>query len=43
VIPGHERSGRELIAEILEVSDGEFDLSFHGICAYESDFDYQGA
>ena len=42
VIPGHERSGRELIAESLEVSDGELDFSFRGNCAYESDFDYQG-
>ena len=42
VIPGHERSGRELIAASLEVSDGELDFSFRGNCAYESDFDYQG-
>jgi len=43
VIPGHERSGRELIAESLEVSDRELDFSFRGNCAYESDFDYRGA
>jgi hypothetical protein len=43
VIPGHERSGRELVAESLEVGDGELDFSFRGNCAYESDFDYQGA
>jgi hypothetical protein len=42
VIPGHERRGRELIAESLEVSDGELDFSFRGNCGYESDFDYQG-
>jgi hypothetical protein len=41
VIPGHERSGRELIAESLEVSDGELDFSFRGNCGYESDFDYR--
>jgi hypothetical protein len=42
VIPGHERSGRELYAESLEVSDGELEFAFRGNCGYESDFDYQG-
>jgi hypothetical protein len=42
VIPGHERSGRELVAESLEVRDGELEFSFRGNCAYESDFDYRG-
>jgi hypothetical protein len=41
VIPGHERGGRELVAESLEVSDGELAFSFRGNCAYESDFDYR--
>ena len=42
VIPGHERTGRELIAETLEVSDDELEFAFRGNCGYESDFDYQG-
>ena len=42
VIPGHERTGREVIAESLEVSDGELEFSFRGNCGYESDFEYQG-
>ncbi len=42
VIPGHERSGRELFAELLEVSAEGFEFSFAGNCAYESDFDYRG-
>jgi len=42
VIPGHERTGREIYAERLEVHDGELDFSFRGRCGYESDFDYQG-
>jgi hypothetical protein len=42
VIPGHERTGRELVAESLVVADGELDFSFRGNCAYESDFDYRG-
>jgi hypothetical protein len=42
-IPGHERTGRELIAERLVVGDEELEFSFRGSCAYESDFDYCGA
>jgi hypothetical protein len=42
VIPGHERSGREVYAKSLEVSDGELEFSIRGNCGYESDFDYQG-
>jgi hypothetical protein len=42
VIPGHERSGREIVAESLAVTDGELEFSFRGNCGYESDFDYRG-
>jgi hypothetical protein len=42
VIPGHDRTGREVIAESLQVSDVELEFSFRGNCAYESDFEYQG-
>ena len=42
VIPGHERTGREVIAESLEVSDEALGFSFRGNCGYESDFDYAG-
>jgi hypothetical protein len=42
VIPGHERDGREVYAESLEVRDGELEFNFRGNCGYESDFDYQG-
>jgi hypothetical protein len=41
VIPGHERTGREVYAESLQVSDGALDFSFRGNCGYESDFEYQ--
>ena len=43
VIPGHERTGRELVAESLEVHDGELEFSFRGNCAFESDFDYRAS
>ena len=39
VIPGHDRPGRELVAETLAV-DGELEFAFTGRCAYESTFDY---
>jgi hypothetical protein len=42
VIPGHERTGREIVAESLEVHDGELDYSFRGNCGYESEFHYRG-
>jgi hypothetical protein len=42
VIPGHERTGREVIAESLVVNDPELVFSFRGNCGYESDFEYRG-
>jgi hypothetical protein len=42
VIPGHERTGREVIADSLDVSDEALEFSFRGNCGYESDFDYSG-
>ena len=42
VIPGHERTGREVVAESLRVGDPELEFAFRGNCGYESDFDYQG-
>jgi hypothetical protein len=41
VIPGHERSGREVIAESLRVEDRLLEFAFRGNCGYESDFDYR--
>jgi hypothetical protein len=43
VIPGHDRSGREVIAESLWVSDEPIEFSFRGRCGYESDFEYHSA
>jgi hypothetical protein len=42
VIPGHERTGQEVVAESLAVDDPELSFAFRGNCGYESDFDYQG-
>ena len=41
VIPGHERSGEEVIAEELKVADGPLRFEFNGVCGYAADFDYR--
>jgi hypothetical protein len=41
VIPGHERTGREIVAESLRVSEEALEFSFRGRCGYESDFEYR--
>jgi hypothetical protein len=42
VIPGHDRSGEELVANELLVEDGELSFSYAGVCGYASTFDYLG-
>jgi hypothetical protein len=42
VIPGHERTGEELIADELLVDDGELSFHYRGVCGYGSTFDYAG-
>jgi hypothetical protein len=40
VIPGHDRSGQEVIAEELRVEDGELSFELNGVCGYSADFEY---
>jgi hypothetical protein len=42
VIPGHESSGEELVADELVVDDGPLAFSYRGVCGYGSTFDYAG-
>jgi hypothetical protein len=42
VIPGHDRTGEELVADDLKVSDGALQFEYHGNCGYASTFDYKG-
>ena len=42
VIPGHERTGEELVADELVVEDGPLAFSYRGVCGYGSTFDYAG-
>ena len=42
VIPGHDRSGEELVAEELVVEDGPLAFSYRGVCGYGTTFDYSG-
>jgi hypothetical protein len=40
VIPGHHRSGRELIVDTLRVDAEPLEYELSGVCAYESTFEY---
>ena len=40
VIPGHDRSGREVVADLLSVEDGALEFELSGKCGYEASFDY---
>ena len=42
VIPGHERTGEELVADELVVEDGELSFEYRGVCGYGSTFEYSG-
>jgi hypothetical protein len=41
IIPGHDRSGEEVIAEELQVGDGPFQFEYNGVCGYATDFEYR--
>ena len=43
IIPGHDRSGREVVAELLEVHDEHFHFSYSGRCGYEATFAYSSS
>src|SRR5918911_1603810 len=40
VIPGHERTGEELVTDEIVVHDGPLAFDYHGVCGYGSTFDY---
>jgi hypothetical protein len=42
VIPGHDRRGTEVIADVLAVSDEVGRYELHGRCGYEGSFEYSG-
>lgn len=42
VIPGHEESGEELIADELSVDDSPLVFEFRGNCGYSARFNYAG-
>jgi hypothetical protein len=43
VIPGHDRSGTELYADLLRVEEGPLSFEVNGKCAYQSTFRYSSA
>ena len=40
VIPGHDRSGKEVHSDLIEVTDGPLEFEFTNRCGYETTFDY---
>jgi hypothetical protein len=42
VIPGHQRTGEELVADELVVEDGPLAFRYRGVCGYGSSFHYVG-
>jgi hypothetical protein len=40
VIPGHDRSGSEVITDLLSVDDGPLAFDLRGTCGYEGTFEY---
>jgi hypothetical protein len=42
VIPGHERSGEELVTDELRVEDGPLSFEYRGTCGYAATFSYSG-
>jgi hypothetical protein len=42
VIPGHQQSGEELVADELRVDDSTLQFEFRGNCGYAAQFDYSG-
>jgi hypothetical protein len=40
IIPGHQRTGRELFSESIDVDAGPIAFSVQGRCAYEATFEY---
>jgi len=43
LIPGHHRSGREVLADSLTVEDDPLTFAFEGNCGYEGTFEYSSA
>jgi hypothetical protein len=43
IIPGHDRSGTEVVCEVLHVEDAPLCFEMTARCGYESTFDYRSA
>jgi uncharacterized protein DUF1326 len=42
IVPGHDRTGTELVNDEVLVEDGTFSFQLRGTCGFERDFDYVG-
>jgi hypothetical protein len=43
VIPGHHRTGREVVTDLLSVDDGPLEYELGGVCGYEATFEYSSS
>ena len=40
LIPGHDRAGRELVADVVAADDEHFRFAYEGTCGFEASFHY---
>jgi hypothetical protein len=40
-VPGHDRSGYEVVTSVLDVKRGPFEFSYEGRCGFVASFDYR--
>jgi hypothetical protein len=40
VIPGHDRPGREVHSDLIDVEEAGLGFRFEAVCGYESTFEY---
>jgi hypothetical protein len=40
LIPGHDRAGREVVAEVVAADDEYFHFAYEGTCGFEASFHY---
>ena len=43
MIPGHDRTGREVVSEAVKVDDQHLHFEYSGRCGYEASFEYASA
>ena len=42
VIPGHDQTGEEVVADELTATAGPIEFTYTGVCGFAANFDYSG-